>query len=141
MLHFRLESGGGELFEPFGDSSLAIPFISRPEWLFDVGVGSTSLPLVVVSNNSTPDFPISKGAIKRRKRLGQKLFNAPALYFRSIEVKGEAIQIQAGVCGYFEILSSLIRLENESYRASTSVLRVLGSPFRKLHFGEELGAF
>ncbi|WP_156148897.1 hypothetical protein [Rhodococcus sp. MEB064] len=62
------------------------------------------------------EFKVDDRLIRQRQGVGQRLFNAPALYFREIRVNAGALQISVGSCSYFDIATSLIRLENETFR-------------------------
>lgn len=118
-----------------------IPFVTMNEWLANFQVGASGDPLIIVEENNDKPFKVDRRGIRRRERMGQRLFDAPALYFRSIQVTNGRLQVRARPCSYFEVASSLLKLENETFRRVSRVGRFARSKFREDYFGVENGVF
>lgn len=63
------------------------------------------------------DFPVDHRIIRRRRALGQRLFNEKTLYAESIVVNKRSSEIFVKECYYFQMLTLLSHLEDETFSA------------------------
>jgi hypothetical protein len=103
-----------------GDSQETIPLLTSAEWLTSFRVGKGYPPLVCDHGQATRQFSIDQRGLTRRERMGQRLFNAPALYFENVRREGERLQVDARRCGYYHVATSLLALEEETFKAVRS---------------------
>lgn len=123
-----------------GPKEMFIPFLTRPEWLVNYRIGEGPTPLLI-PQNTDDRFPVDAAALRRRERMGQRLFDDPALYFRGISTTGERLELQVGACSYFEVASSLLALEDETFRQTSRLGRIRRPRYREQRFGVDDGQF
>src|SRR6266849_9816208 len=98
-----------------GDCSVNIPVLTKGEWLFakDLNPGS-DWPVALREARRHP-FPVSRRLIKRRQRMGAKLFRTwrDSLYMDELASGTDPI-LYARPCQFFQIATALIKLESET---------------------------
>ena len=105
------------------DTEVTIPFLSRPEWQTRQRLSPNEDLIVSVCRGQNEEFPVRWMLLKRRHTLGQHIFlgEANTLYLDAI-YDGEELKISVRKCGFKQMASRLIELEEETFRASSSKL-------------------
>jgi hypothetical protein len=69
-------------------------------------------------SNTDNHFFVDDKLLKQRERMGQRLFNAPTAYVDRLEICGGVPRIHLMPCRYFEVATSMIRLEEETFKVT-----------------------
>jgi len=96
---------------------IKIPFLTKPEWLYYSPMPQNDDILLDYTETNNQKFPIETNLIRMRKELGQVLFDNPALYLDRIEENESSLTLHVKSCDYFQIASSFISLEEETFKA------------------------
>jgi hypothetical protein len=94
-----------------------IPFITDLRWQFNHTISDKSNDILDYSESEKSNFYINEKLLEQRKRFGQTIFNEPILYIDYIEDLNDTIKLHVKKCSYFETATSLIELEEETYKA------------------------
>ncbi|MFJ4929787.1 hypothetical protein [Streptomyces sp. NPDC088736] len=122
--YYRRRNRSAELYVvDTGTQQVTIPFLTRPEWQKAFRVGSGFPQLIRSSGVVGQNFPVDRRGLAKRERMGQRLFNAPALFFESLETNDDRVFLNAGRCDYFHVATSLLSIEEETFRAVRSRFR------------------
>lgn len=100
-----------------GNYEMRIPFITKDEWNRNFIIPPYKDHLLKFSETSGQNFPVDIKLIEKRKKLGQELFNEPTLYIDRIEHDENHIKFHVKECEYFQVATSIIRLEEETFKA------------------------
>jgi hypothetical protein len=93
-----------------------IPFLTRPEWT----LGGTFDESLVSVTSGPARFETDTDLINRRRALGQTLFNAPTIFIDRISNDHGVPKLHLQACQYFEMLTLLGKLEEETLRYVSS---------------------
>lgn len=99
-----------------GSYETKIPFLTKPEWQRPLPIPINQDVLLAYNDASPQNFEVDSRLLKRRQELGQRLFNEPALYLDRIEYT-PGLRLHVKTCDYFQIATSMIKLEEETFRA------------------------
>jgi len=92
-----------------------ILFLTNNHWI-NKNIDIFRVPNVIVQAQSTPlQYRINKRMIKKRKLIGQRLFDDNVLYLSRILPSGE---IEAKICTFFQKLTLIDKLETETLNAA-----------------------
>lgn len=107
-----------DLFDcKIGNYETKIPFLTKTEWQYPFKIPINEDVLLDYADSTPPDFEVDAKLLSKRQRLGQRLFNEPALYLDRIEYADSQLCLCVKTCDYFQIATSMIRLEEETFRA------------------------
>lgn len=107
----------GDLYNLLVKDQAIIPYLTRKAW-YGSHVKDT---VVVIKNKDNPcRVKIDKRVIRNRTNIGQRIWNDPTLCFRGISKHKNKIQIEVGVCQYFQYLSTCGKVEDELYKCIQS---------------------
>lgn len=115
--YYRTSGAGDDLFEcRIGAATATLPFLTRPEWQTPATIGRDDDDILRLAPRGPRTFPVDDKLIKRRERLGQTLFDDPTVYLDGIETGPDgAPTIEYGVCRYFQMVTALAALEEETF--------------------------
>lgn len=108
-----------------GNYEIRIPFLSKPEWQPSTPLTGQARAGFLEFSNTDSNFPVDKRLLKQRERMGQRLFNAPTAYVDRVEIRDGMPRIHLMPCRYFEVATSMIKLEEETFKVAA------GRPFAK----------
>lgn len=95
--------------------SSKIPFLYNISWIkMDKDIYKNPTLLKVVDSPKL-NYKVNKVIVKKRLAIGQNIFDDDCLYFSKITSNGE---IEAKVCSFFQKLTLIDTLENETYKAA-----------------------
>lgn len=94
-----------------------IPFITKEEWTSNEKICLQNNNLLNYAETNDQGFITNERILKKRRELGQRIFNDPTLYLDRIETSGNSIKLHVKDCDYYNVATSLISLEEETYRA------------------------
>jgi hypothetical protein len=100
-----------------GEFERRIPFITDARWQFAHSISDKSNEILDYSESEQSNFNVNERLLEQRKRFGQTLFNEPILYIDYIEDLNDSIRLHVKKCDFFEAATSLIELEEETYKA------------------------
>ncbi len=100
-----------------------VPYLSKSKW--DPPVEVSALHKIKChqdhilrhSQGIHSGFKIDERAIKRRKKFGQKIWNADTLYLEHISYENDMPIFHVKTCEYYASASSMINLEDETIKA------------------------
>ncbi len=103
-----------------GSKFLRIPFLTSPSFSeIDLNISDFSSRFIY-AGHSDKSFPIEHRLVRRRKALGQVLFDEPTIYLDGIHGNINSLSLVARSCRYMEMFSLLATIEEETYRSITS---------------------
>jgi hypothetical protein len=94
-----------------------IPFITKEEWTVNKKICLQNNELLDYSETIEQGFKVDKRILEKRRDFGQKIFNDPTLYIDRIEVSRDSIKLHVKDCDYYNVATSLINFEEETYSA------------------------
>lgn len=100
-----------------GNFERSIPFITCAEWQKVSDVMQNSDRILEYVESEEHKFHINQKLLAKRQRLGQKLFNDPILYLDYIKDINGSVQLHVKKCDFFETMTYLVELEEETYKA------------------------
>ena len=113
------EKGGhaSDLYDcRIGECERRIPFLTKTSWL-PSGHNASPVGTVVLAPGPDTAYPVDFRAIRERSRRGQRLFNGSTCYVDRIQAAPGGLTAWVKKCRYYEVLTSMIRLEEETYEA------------------------
>lgn len=119
LIRYYKENGNiGDLFDcRIKNFEIKIPFLTKREWQHSYLIPYEKDVLLKYTETAKQEFPVDVSLIDKRKGLGQTLFDSPALYLDRIEENEASIVLHVKSCDYFQLATSLIRLEEETFKA------------------------
>lgn len=100
------------------NTSIVIPFLVNSKWdKIDIDVISNPNILTFV-NTDKCQYPIRKRLIKNKLKAGKKIFNNPSLFLHRIIYDNNNIKFEVGEYNYFQRISYIFDLENETYKCA-----------------------
>ena len=116
--YYRRSGNLDDLFDcKIGNFEIKIPFLTKEEWQYFEVIDPKNNGIVQYAETTNQRFQINEKSIKSRVELGQRLFNEPTLYLDRLEESNESVTLHVKGCQYFQIITSLIDLEEETFRA------------------------
>ncbi len=95
--------------------SSKIPFLYNSNWInMDKDI-CLNPAIVKVVDSPKLNYKVNNGIIKKRRAIGQNIFDDDCLYFSKITSDG---RIEAKVCSFFQKITLIEMLENETYKAA-----------------------
>jgi len=119
LIRYYKENGNiNDLFDcRIRNFEIKIPFLTKREWQYSCPMPYEKDVLLKYAETANQEFPVDASLIDKRKGLGQTLFDSPALYLDRIEENGASIVLHVKSCDYFQLATSIIRLEEETFKA------------------------
>ena len=118
LAYYERHDALSDLYEcTIGHYTTRIPFLTTLDWQQTFPIPIDGDVLLAYSEGSQQAFETDARLIQRRQALGQRLFNAQALYLDRIEQSGRGLRLHVKSCDYFEIATSMMGLEEETFRA------------------------
>jgi hypothetical protein len=119
----------------FPEAQRRVPFLSSPEWTYTdaplPGVGD----VVRLRPRVSAPHPVDHKALKRRQRLGQRLFDGPAVSLVGLD-QTDGLALDVEPCDYFSIATTIIGFEEETFRAASRTWpRRARTPLRDRYLG------
>lgn len=102
-----------------GGFEVRIPFLTKTEWITNQPILIDGPQHLHFSETSHPTVPINWSLIRQRQRFGQRLFNEPTLYLDRLHSSGDGVALHVKPCDYYQMVSSLAGLEEETFVAIT----------------------
>lgn len=129
-----------DLFDcKIGNLEAKIPFLTKDKWQYSSSISPGNDGVLQYAGTADQEFEVNAKLIERRRMLGQTLFNEATLYLDCIEEVGDSIKLYVKGCEYFQVITSLARLEEETFRGIRK--RSFGSlPIRDSFFPSVLRA-
>jgi hypothetical protein len=116
IAYYEQRGAAAQLFRcRIGDYEAPIPFLVRPEWIRHAKIVPGGVRVLEYARTRTRKFEVDKQAIARRTELGQRLFDDDSCYLDHIEERDGRPVLHLKPCRYFEGVTTLIRLEDETY--------------------------
>ena len=117
-----------------GNLTDKVPILTKRNWQHVSPIQLSGESLVRHDDGVERKFPVDERLLAKRAFMGQKLFNDPSLYLDALEEEPNSIILRVKSCKYFELATSLIRLEEETYDAVRRRRRSSLLPIRNNHF-------
>jgi hypothetical protein len=116
--YYRRKKREADLFQcKIGDFEIPIPFLTKADWQRPLRLEPTRDGVVSYAETTTVPFFRDMRLIEERMALGQTLFNEPACFLDRIECQPSGLVLHLKPCEYFDCVTSLIRMEEETFAA------------------------
>ncbi len=103
-----------------GSEVMRIPFLTSHKFSnINLSISEFSSQFIF-AGQSDRSFSIFNHLVRRRKALGQILFDEPTIYLDSIRWKDNKFIVIGKSCRYFEMFSLLAKIEEETYSSMSS---------------------
>lgn len=116
--YYTIQGNQNDLYDcKIGRYEVKIPFITTKQWQNSFPILPKGNKLLHYSDTAKNTFHINTKLINMRQQLGQRLTNQAALYLDRIESSEKKLALYVKSCNYFQIATSFIQLEEETFQA------------------------
>lgn len=109
-----------------------LPIFVGPDWKYSADLDSLGDRLTVMAKWDGPEFEIDDKLIRLRERHGQRIFNNETYFISAINERESGPQLVVAPAQYFQVITNLIALEEETFRSVLSPGRP--TPIRDKYF-------
>jgi hypothetical protein len=119
LTYYRSREEGNSLFDcRIGGFQMKLPFLTTSRWQTVSSVPPEGNVLLEHEGPADEPFEIDKRLIRKRRQLGQRLFNEPTLYLDQLEERNGSLTLHVRSCQYFQMITLLAGLEEETFKAA-----------------------